>query len=218
MMRVRILLADDHEVVLEGLQLFLAEAGPSLEVVGRASDGEDALAQLVALRPDIALVDVSMPRLDGIEVARRARDLLLPTHIVLLTTFITERAVRDAVDAGVMGFLLKDMGRTELLTAITTVAHGRPAFHPLAQEHLLRQVRPVSASPLDALTDRERDVLTLIARGASNKAIARSLDLTVGTVKGYVSAIFEKLGVSSRTQAALIAVQHGMEEQPNPQQ
>lgn len=208
-MPIRVLIADDHEVVREGLQLFLTEADETITVVGHAADGEEALALLERLRPDIALVDSAMPRLEGIEVARRARALGLASEIVILTTFIDERRVRDAVEAGAMGYLLKDMGRAELLAAIHTVATGRPAFHPLAQEYLLRQIQQ-PASPLSALTEREREVLELIARGNSNKMIARTLDITVGTVKGYVTAILEKLGVTSRTQAALLAVQHGL--------
>lgn len=214
-MAIRVLIADDHEVVREGLQLFLTEADANIRVVGHAADGMEALELMEAVRPDIALIDYAMPRLDGIDVARRARSLGLPVQIVILTTFIDERRVREAVEAGAMGYLLKDMGRTELLAAIHTVALGRPAFHPHAQEFLIRQIRRPD-SPLDSLTDREREVLRLIAHGESNKAIARTLALTVGTVKGYVSAIFEKLGVSSRTQAALLAVQHGLGETTRP--
>lgn len=210
-MSVRVLIADDHEVVREGLQLFLGEADANISVVGHAADGMEALELMQSLRPDIALIDYAMPRLDGIDVTRRARSLGLPVQIVILTTFIDERRVREAVEAGAMGYLLKDMGRTELLAAIHTVALGRPAFHPHAQEFLIRQIRE-PATPLAGLTDREREVLRLIAQGESNKAIARELALTVGTVKGYVSAIFEKLDVSSRTQAALLAVQHGLGE------
>jgi DNA-binding NarL/FixJ family response regulator len=131
----------------------------------------------------------------------------------MLTTFSEDAQVHDAIQAGAIGYLLKDVSRSDLLRAIREAADGRPTLHPEAQSCLMRKLTTQpEPSPLDALTDRERDVLRLIARGSSNKAIAKTLFLSVGTVKGYVSAILAKLEVTDRTQAALIAVRHGLGE------
>ena len=200
----RVLIADDHGVVREGLRLLLGEA-PGIEVVGQAADGAEALEMARRLRPDVALLDLVMPELDGIETTRRMRAEDLPTAVVILTTFVDQARVRSAVEAGVLGYLLKDVGRDDLLAAIRAAAQGRPTLHPEAQAQLMRQVAGPQGSPLDVLTERERDVLRLLAEGHSNKAVARDLSLSLATVKGHVSAILAKLGVDSRTQAALLA-------------
>ncbi|MEX0891941.1 MAG: response regulator transcription factor [Gemmatimonadota bacterium] len=199
-----VLIADDHGVVREGLRLLLGEA-PGIQVVGQAADGAEALELARELRPDVALLDLVMPELDGIETTRRMRAEGLPTAVVILTTFVDQARVRAAVEAGVLGYLLKDVGRDELLAAIRAAALGRPTLHPEAQAQLMRQVAGPQGSPLDVLTERERDVLRLLAEGHSNKAVARDLSLSLPTVKGHVSAILAKLGVDSRTQAALLA-------------
>lgn len=208
---IRVVIVDDHEIVREGLQLFLADAG-EIEVVGTAEDGSRAVELCEELAPDVILMDLVMPRVDGVEAVRQLRDAGSTCKVLILTTFINEDRVREAVEAGAVGYLLKDVGRDALLDAIRAAVRGTPTLHPEAQQHLMRRVAaPAAASPLDELTDRERDVLRLIAAGASNKAIAQDLSLSVGTVKGYVSAIFEKLDVSSRTQAALVAVEHDID-------
>ncbi|MEX2610493.1 MAG: response regulator transcription factor [Gemmatimonadota bacterium] len=199
-----VLIADDHGVVREGLRLLLGEA-PGIQVVGQAADGAEALELARELRPDVALLDLVMPELDGIEATRRMRAEGLPTAVVILTTFVDQARVRAAVEAGVLGYLLKDVGRDDLLAAIRAAALGRPTLHPEAQAQLMRQVAGPQGSPLDVLTERERDVLRLLAEGHSNKAVARDLSLSLPTVKGHVSAILAKLGVDSRTQAALLA-------------
>jgi len=212
--KIRVLIVDDHAVVREGLQLFLGEESDEIEVVGEAGDGIEAVEKAKALRPDVILMDVLMPRRNGIEALREIRESDSPSHVLMLTTFSEDAHVHDAIKAGATGYLLKDVSREDLLAAIRAAAQGRPTLHPEAQSRLMRQLTAQpEESPLDALTDRERDVLRLIARGSSNKAIAKTLFLSVGTVKGYVSAILSKLEVADRTQAALLAVRHGLGEE-----
>lgn len=206
---VRVLIADDHQVVREGLQMILAESDGEIIVVGEASDGDEAVRLASAMKPDVVLMDLSMPRVDGLEATRRLREAGIESRVLILTSFADGQGVRDAVRAGVTGYLMKDVLKTELLAAIRLAADGVPTLHPRAQQHLMRGIaEPETPSPFVALTPRERDVLALLARGESNKRIAAALNLSIGTVKGYVSAIFEKLGVEDRTQAALLAAKH----------
>ena len=206
---VRVVIADDHQVVREGLQMILADSDGEIVVVGEASDGEEAVRLATAIKPDVVLMDLSMPRVDGLEATRRLREAGVPSRVLILTSFADGEGVRDAVRAGVMGYLMKDVLKAELLTAIRLAADGVPTLHPRAQQHLMRGIaEPETPSPFGTLTPRERDVLALIARGESNKRIAAALNLSIGTVKGYVSAIFEKLGVEDRTQAALLVAKH----------
>ncbi len=203
---VRVLIADDHQVVREGLQMILAESDGEIVVVGEASDGDEAVRLATKVQPDVVLMDLSMPRMDGLEATRRLREAGVNARVLILTSFAEREGVRDAVRAGVTGYLMKDVLKSELLAAIRRAADGVPTLHPRAQQHLMRGLaEPDTPSPFSVLTPRERDVLTLLARGESNKRIAAALNLSIGTVKGYVSAIFEKLGVDDRTQAALLA-------------
>lgn len=206
---VRVLIADDHQVVREGLQMILADSDGEIVVVGEASDGDEAVRLATAAKPDVVLMDLSMPRVDGLEATRRLREAGIDSRVLILTSFAEGEGVRDAVRAGVTGYLMKDVLKAELLAAIRLAADGVPTLHPRAQQHLMRGIaEPETPSPFSSLTPRERDVLALLARGDSNKRIAASLHLSIGTVKGYVSAIFEKLGVDDRTQAALLAAKH----------
>ena len=206
---VRVLIADDHQVVREGLQMILADSDGEIVVVGEASDGDEAVRLATAVKPDVVLMDLSMPRVDGLEATRRLREAGIESRVLILTSFADGEGVRDAVRAGVTGYLMKDVLKTELLAAIRLAADGVPTLHPRAQQHLMRGIaEPETPSPFTVLTPRERDVLALLARGESNKRIAAALNLSIGTVKGYVSAIFEKLGVEDRTQAALLAAKH----------
>lgn len=207
---IRILIADDHEIVREGLRnLFSGE--PGLKIVAEARDGEEALRAAARCRPDVALMDLVMPALDGIEATRRMREISPRTRILVLTSFAGDRQVQDALKAGAIGYVLKDVLRQELLDAIRSVHEGRPWLHPEAQRRLIATVSPDPATQvLEQLTARERDVLVRIALGRSNRAIASELYLSQGTVKGYVSVIFGKLGVKDRTQAALWAVKQGL--------
>ena len=206
---VRVVIADDHQVVREGLQMILSDSDGEIVVVGEASDGDEAVRVTTLLKPDVVLMDLSMPRVDGLEATRRLREAGIESRVLILTSFAEGEGVRDAVRAGVTGYLMKDVLKSELLSAIRLAADGVPTLHPRAQQHLMRGIaEPETPSPFGALTPRERDVLALLARGESNKRIAAALNLSIGTVKGYVSAIFEKLGVEDRTQAALLAAKH----------
>jgi DNA-binding NarL/FixJ family response regulator len=208
---IRVLIADDHAVIREGLRLCLAEEPLEFEVVGQATNGLEAVSMAEQLKPDVILMDLVMPQLDGIGAIRRLSEAGDESRIVVLTTFADDDNVRQAIQAGVIGYLMKDVRKPELLSAIRAAADGRPTLHPEAQQRLMSQVAaPPQSSPFDALTARERDVLRLIAAGHSNKAIAARLSLTLGTVKGYVSTVFSKLGVADRTQAALLATRHGL--------
>lgn len=207
---IRIMIVDDHAIVREGLFTLLSEE-PSLQVVGQATNGVEAVALAATLEPDVVLMDLVMPDIDGIEATKRIRAKQPATQVLVLTTFADDQHVRAAIQAGAVGYLLKDVLKPELLRAIHAAARSLPTLHPEAQKHLMRQVAaPPSASPLAALTERERDVLRLIAQGCSNREIALRLHLTEGTVKGYVSVILGKLGVEDRTQAALLAVKQGL--------
>lgn len=206
---IRVMIVDDHEIVREGLQILLAEE-VDFEVVGTAVDGKTALALAERLNPDVIMMDLVMPDMDGIEVTRRVLSTNPSIRIMILTTFAEDQRVRDAIRAGAIGYLLKDVLKADLLRALRNTAAGRASLHPEAQQHLMRQVSEIETPPPHAsLTKREAEILRLIAEGRSNKEIALTLSLTEGTVKGYVSTIFDKLGVADRTQAALYAVKHG---------
>ena len=209
--KIRVLIVDDHEMVREGLRALL-EDEPEMSVVGEARDGVEAVAEAVSLRPDVILMDLVMPHMDGIEAIRGIRKASPSSRILVLTSFADPKHVQGAIQAGALGYLLKDLERAELSRAIRAAAKGEPTLHPEAQKQLLEQVSgPGGSASRPALTPRESDVLRLIAKGMSNKEIGSSLDLTEGTVKGYVSAVLEKLGVADRTQAALFALKHGMD-------
>lgn len=203
---VRVLLVDDHAIVREGLRALLEEEG-GFAVAGEAADGERAVAAARELAPDVILMDLLMPGVDGLEALRRIRAADPEARVLVLTSAQDDRAVREAIDAGAVGFLFKDVSRRDLVRAVRDAAAGRPTLHPEAQRVLMK--RP-ERSPLDELTPRERTVLELIAQGRSNRQIALRLELTEGTVKGYVSTILDKLGVQDRTGAALFAVRHGL--------
>ena len=206
---IRVVIADDHAIVREGLRTLLSDQ-PEIIFVGEAGDGEQAVALVARETPDVALMDIAMPGLDGIAAAARIAKADLPTKVILLTSAIgDDLRLQEALDAGVMGYLLKDVSLDELLSAIRNVHNGAPAFHPAVQKQLLRRATG-ERLPHEALTPRELDILKEIARGKSNKAIAFDLGLTEGTVKGYVSTVLSKLAVSDRTQAALYAVKHGL--------
>ena len=210
---VRVLIADDHQVVREGLRMILSEEKETIQVVGEAADGHEALRQAARLSPDVVLMDLLMPGLDGITATERLRAGGSGPRVLILTTYADDERVRDAIRAGATGYLLKDVLRAQLVQAIHAAALGVPTLDPRAQQHLMRQVStPSMPSPFAGLTPRELDVLRLVARGMGNKQIASALNLSVGTVKGYVSAILPKINAGDRTQAALFAVKHGLED------
>ena len=208
---MKVLIVDDHQVVREGLRAVLTSGRRNVQVVGDAADGEEGVRLATALRPDVVLMDLQMPRMDGVEATRKIRALSAPPPVLVLTTFADEPRIRDAIHAGAIGYLLKDVAKEDLVRAVLAAASGVPTLDPVAQQVLLKQLAQPAKSPFEPLTPRERDVLRLIARGASNKEIAAELFLSVGTVKSYVSAILPKLGVQDRTQAALFATKHGLQ-------
>ncbi|MCE7870366.1 DNA-binding response regulator [bacterium CPR1] len=205
MSRIRILIADDHAVVRQGLRMFF-ELDPELEVVGEASDGLEALEKAHELKPDVVVMDLLMPRLDGIQAIARLRRELPEVEAVALTSVLDDRSVVGAVRAGAMGYLLKDARAEELCQAIRAAAAGQVQLSPQAAARLLEEMR--SPQSPERLTERETEVLRRVARGESNRAIAQTLSIAEKTVKTHVSNLLSKLGLSSRTQAALYAVQH----------
>lgn len=211
MTKIQIMIVDDHAIVREGLRLLLSEE-MDIEVVGEASNGREAVLRAEKLLPQVILMDLVMPEMDGIAATQAIRQNFPSCQIIVLTSFAEDQRVPDAIQAGAIGYLLKDVLKGDLLSAIQAAARGEPTLHPEAQRQLMRQMtQPAPQNLLGALTEREMDVLRLIARGQSNKEIAGSLHLTEGTVKGYVSTILGKLQVADRTQAALYAVKHGVE-------
>lgn len=207
--KIRLAIADDHAIVREGLRTLLSDQD-DIEIVGEAGDGEAAKALVASKQPDIILMDIAMPTLDGVAAARAIKEGGGDTKIVLLTSAVgDELRLQEALDAGVMGYFLKDVSRDDLLRAIRSVNDGAPAFHPIIQKQLLRRATGARL-PHEDLTPRELDILKEIAAGKSNKSIAFDLGLTEGTVKGYVSTVLSKLGVTDRTQAALYAVKNGL--------
>jgi NarL family two-component system response regulator LiaR len=206
-MATRVLITDDHGVVRQGLRMFLS-LDPDFEVVGEASNGEEALAMARELGPDVVLMDLLMPVMDGISATEKIRAELPDVEVIALTSVLEDASVTGAVRAGAIGYLLKDTDSEELSRAIKAAAEGRVHLAPEAAARLMREVRAPD-SP-EALTDRETEVLRFLARGKANKQIASSLYVSEKTVKAHVSSILMKLGVQSRTQAALYAVRTGL--------
>jgi DNA-binding NarL/FixJ family response regulator len=210
---IRILIADDHAVVREGLRVFL-ELQDGLEVVGEAADGAQALEEAERLSPDVILMDLVMPRLDGVGAMSELRRRAPESRVIVLTSFLDDERLMAAVQAGACGYLLKDAEPAELARAIRTAHAGEAVIAPAAAGRLLRAlseretVRP-AAEP-DRLTRREQEVLELLARGYANKRIARELGIAEKTVKAHIGRVLAKLGVADRTQAALLAVREGL--------
>ncbi|ABU60254.1 response regulator [Roseiflexus castenholzii] len=206
-MSIRILLVDDHAVVRQGLKMFLG-LDPDLQVVGEAENGEEAIRLTGELNPDVVLMDLLMPVMDGVTAIARIRRDFPDTEVIALTSVLEDEAVMKAMRAGAMGYLLKDTQAEELRRAIKAAAAGQVQLSPRAAARLMRDVR-APESP-EKLTERETDVLRLLALGRANKEIARELNIGEKTVKTHVSAILRKLDVPSRTQAALYAVRIGL--------
>ncbi|MCG0290770.1 response regulator transcription factor [Streptomyces sp. PSAA01] len=207
--RIRVLLVDDHQVVRRGLRTFL-QVQDDIEVVGEASDGEEGVARAEELRPDVVLMDVKMPGLDGIEALRTLRDLDNPARVLIVTSFTEKRTVVPALRAGAAGYVYKDVDPEALARAIRSVHSGHVLLQPEVALALLSQEEGGGQGRGGSLTEREREVLALIADGRSNREIARALVLSEKTVKTHVSNILMKLDLADRTQAALWAVRHGI--------
>ncbi|MEU1352186.1 response regulator [Streptomyces sp. NPDC005775] len=207
--RIRVLLVDDHQVVRRGLRTFL-EIQDDIEVVGEAADGAEGVARTQELSPDVVLMDIKMPGTDGIEALRRLRELENPAKVLIVTSFTEQRTVVPALRAGASGYVYKDVDPDALAGAIRSVYAGHVLLQPEVAGALLAQDGPGAGTGRGStLTEREREVLGLIADGRSNREIARALVLSEKTVKTHVSNILMKLDLSDRTQAALWAVRNG---------
>jgi DNA-binding NarL/FixJ family response regulator len=210
---IRVLICDDQSIVSEGLQLIL-ETDPDIEVVGIAADGAEAVEKVGTLAPDIVLMDLKMPGMNGVQATQVIRRDYPDMPVLVLTTFDADEWVFDAVRSGAAGYLLKDTPRDRLLLAVKETVGGKTHVDPSVAGKLLSQINqptPPKPSPLaDDLSEREREILRLIANGLSNGDIAERLYLSEGTVRNYVSSIFTKLDVSDRTQAALLALRYGI--------
>nr|WP_180218079.1 response regulator transcription factor [Streptomyces albus] len=203
------MLVDDHQVVRRGLRTFL-EVQDDIEVVGEASDGDEGVARTEELRPDVVLMDVKMPGTDGVEALRTLRERGNPARVLIVTSFTEQRTVVPALRAGAAGYVYKDVDPDALAGAIRSVHAGHVLLQPEVAGALLSEDHGGGTGRGPALTEREREVLGLIADGRSNREIARALVLSEKTVKTHVSNILMKLDLSDRTQAALWAVRHGM--------
>ena len=214
MRKIRILIADDHAVVREGTRRIL-EQEPDMEVVGEAGDGEEAVNLATSLKPDVAIVDVSMPKMDGIEATRRIKAACPSINVLILSAYDDDQFIFSLLEAGAAGYLLKSIRSRELLDAIRAVYSGESVLHPsIARKVLNRFVstsdRPTeSKEPLGMLSDREMEVLKLAAKGFSNQDIAEKLCLSIRTVQGHLGHIFNKLQVGSRTEAVVRALKEG---------
>jgi DNA-binding NarL/FixJ family response regulator len=202
---IRVLIADDHAVVRAGLEQLL-ESAADITVVGTAADGEQAVSLAQEHHPDVALMDLSMPGVGGIEATRRIRALEPAVHVVVLTSFSDRERILEALDAGALGYLLKDAEPDELLRGIRAAARGEA---PLAPKAALTLITERTGPPeAHSLTAREREVLSLVGQGLPNKLIARQLSISEKTVKSHLTSVFQRIGVSDRTQAALWAQRH----------
>lgn len=210
-MTIRVLIADDHHVVRRGLVFFL-KTQKDIEIVGEAKNGEEAVELAKKLQPDIVLMDLVMPVMDGIEATREIKKSVPNVEILMLTSFSDQEHVIPAIEAGAAGYQLKDIEPDELVEAIRRTVRGEKTLHPKATTHLFQRFtqKDTKEDPFSVLTNREKEVLQEIAKGKSNKEIAASLFITEKTVKSHVSHILAKLNVADRTQAALFAVKHGL--------
>jgi DNA-binding NarL/FixJ family response regulator len=207
---IAVLIVDDHAVVREGLRAFL-ELQDGIEVAGEAGDGEEAIEQALALRPDVILMDLVMPKLDGVGAMRELRARLPESRVIVLTSFLDDQRLLPAIQAGAAGYLLKNAEPGELARAIRAAHEGETIIDPTVASRLVQAIADGRRSPAgQTLTRREREVLELIARGRSNKRIAFELGISEKTVKTHVGHVLAKLGVSDRTQAALVAVRQGL--------
>ena len=210
---IRILIADDHAFVREGTRRIL-EQEPDLEVVAEAGDGDEAVKLACDLKPDVALVDVAMPRLDGVEATRRIKAQCPAVAVLVLSAYDDDQFIFGLLEAGAAGYLLKSVRGQEIVDAIRAVHAGESVLHPSVARKVLNRFAGVSGKPrerksLDLLTEREMEVLKMVTKGLSNKDIAEGLCLSVRTVQGHLANIFNKLRVSSRTEAVVHALKEG---------
>ncbi len=211
MTTIRLLIVEDQTLMRQGLRTVL-DLEPGLSVVGTANDGESGLHKALALRPDIVLMDVQMPRLDGVQATAQLCAAWPQAQVIILTTFDRDDYVFRAIRAGARGFLLKDAPVEELMSTIRRVHAGEVFIQPSIASRALREAVRPQVSPLEPLSPREREVLVLLAQGRTNRDIADALCLSEGTVKNHVTAILAKLQADNRTHAAMIAREHGLAE------
>jgi NarL family two-component system response regulator LiaR len=214
--KIRVLIVDDHQVVRQGLRTFL-QLQADIDVVGECSDGLAAVDSVRSLGPDIVLMDLVMPELDGIEATRRIKELGFPTKVIALTSFTEDDKVFPAIQAGAVSYLLKDVSPDDLIEAIRAAHRGEPRLHPDIVRKLMAQVIQGSSAgpmgPAEDLTARELDVLRLIARGLTNQEIADTLFISDKTVKTHVSSMLSNLNLADRTQLAIHAIRTGLSEE-----
>lgn len=210
-MPIRVLIADDHSMVRQGLEMYF-DGDPEVTLVGEARNGEEAVDLARKLQPDVVLMDLLMPNLDGIGATARIKQEMPEVEVVAMTSFLEESKVTEALEAGASGYLLKDAQADEVVQAVRSAHAGEVHLDPAVARLLASRMRErrLKPEPAEPLTEREREVLGLVARGMSNKEIAGELAITERTARTYVSNILGKLGLASRTQAALFAVEHGL--------
>jgi NarL family two-component system response regulator LiaR len=208
---IRVLVVDDHAIVRKGICALLATE-PGIQVVGEAKEGQEAVAKTARLRPEVVLMDLVMPGMDGLEAIRRILADQPEVRILVLTSFAGDDKIFAAIRAGALGYLLKDSGPEELILAIKQVHSGQSSLHPAIARRLLQELshNPDRAAKAEALTERELEVLRQVAKGLSNDEIARHLSISEATVRTHVSNILAKLSLDSRTQAALYALREGL--------
>jgi NarL family two-component system response regulator LiaR len=206
---IRVVLADDHAVVRHGLR-FMLEQRPDIQVVGECGDGARALELVTELLPDVALLDLLMPTMDGVAATREIKRLSPSTQIIILTSYYDDEHIFNAIKAGALSYLLKESSAQELVEAVRAAARGESKLHPMVATRVLREMQQRQRSPLNDLTPRELEVLTLIARGRSNHEIAQELVISEPTVRTHVANILSKLHLTDRTQAAIYALQQNL--------
>jgi len=213
MKKITILLAENHVVVRESIRRFL-EREANFEVVGEAGDGEEAVQMASQLKPDVIVMDISMPKLNGIEATKQIKALQPSAVVLILTAYDYEQYIFPLLEAGAAGYLLKDVSSRELISAIQTVHKGEAVLHPAVARKVMERLRQTKVEPtgeraLDLLTEREITILKMAARGMSNNDIAQELHLSVRTIESHLGSIFNKLGVGSRTEAVIQAMKKG---------
>ena len=208
---IKLLVVDDQTIVRKGIRALLEQVD-DIEVIGEASNGEEAVVQAKRLHPDVILMDLMMPKMDGITAIREIQESQSPARIIALTSFVTEDKVFPAIKAGAMGYLLKDSEPEDLITAIRKVNRGEPSLHPIVAKMVLEEISQPVKQPLtpDPLTEREVDIVRLVARGLSNRQIADQLVIGEATVRTHVGNVLNKLHVANRVQATLYALREGL--------